>query len=161
LNKINFFIQTIADCGQFDETLRESAAKNRLESLLYQIHFMKTTNTFRSMVFDERIRDVIVYIADHLSEELTLDSVADEFALSKGHLNVLFHEIVGTPIMKYIRTKRLGFAQQEILSGCHPGEASMKAGFNDYTTFFRAYKSFYGHAPTEALVSKKELSFIE
>jgi len=160
-NKINFYIQAIADCGQFEETLQEMAAKIRLESLLYQIHLMKTANSVKPLVLDERIRDVIVYIGEHLSEELTLDSVACKFALHKDHLNVLFHEIVGTPIMKYVKTKRLGFAHQEILSGCRPREASLKAGFNDYTTFFRAYKLFYGRAPTEALVSGKELSLLE
>jgi AraC-like DNA-binding protein len=53
--------------------------------------------------------------------------------------------------MKYVTAKRLGLAQQEILSGTPFGEAAYNAGFNDYTTFFRAYKSFYGSPPSEAM----------
>jgi AraC-like DNA-binding protein len=58
--------------------------------------------------------------------------------------------------MKYISAKRLEFARQEILNGARFGEAAYKAGFHDYTTFFRAYKSFYGCPPSELLVSQIE-----
>ena len=158
LHKLNFFIQIIAECELYEEFLQKMAAKVHLASLLYQIYYLKSTNSVKPVVMDERIGQVIIYIGEHLQEELSLDSLGDRFALNKNHLNVLFHKIIGTPIMKYVTAKRLGFAQQEILSGNRFGEAAYKAGFKDYTTFFRAYKSFYGYPPSEALVSGIELS---
>ena len=158
LHKLNSFIQTIAECEVYEETIQKIAAKARLSSLLSQIHFLKSNNSVKPVVLDERIRQVIVYIGEHLQEELSLDVLADKFAINKNHLNVLFHKVIGTPIMKYVTTKRLGFAQQEILSGTRFNEAAYSAGFKDYTTFFRAYKSFYGYPPSKALISEIDFS---
>jgi AraC-like DNA-binding protein len=151
LHKINFFIQAIAECESYEESLQKIAARVRLASLLSQLCFIKSINSVKPVMLDERIGQIIVYIGEHLKEELSLSSLADRFRLNKNHLNVLFHKIVGTPIMKYVTAKRLGSAQQDILSGTAFAEAAYNAGFNDYTTFFRAYKSFYGCPPSEAM----------
>ena len=150
-HKLNFFIQTIAECELFDESMQKAAAKLRLASLLAQIQFLRSSSSVKPVILDERIRQVIVYIGRHLKDDLSLDILADRFTLHKNHLNVLFHRIVGIPIMKYVSAKRLGMAQQEILSGARLNEAAYSAGFKDYTTFFRAYRSFYGCSPSEAL----------
>ena len=153
LHKLNFYVQAIAECELFEEPMQNFAAKAGLTSLLSHVHFLKTTKSVKPVVLDERIRQVIVYIGENLKEELSLDILAEKFSLNKNHLNVLFTRIVGTTIMKYVTAKRLGFAQQEILSGNRFNEAAYNAGFKDYTTFFRAYKSFYGYPPSEAMVS--------
>jgi AraC-like DNA-binding protein len=44
--------------------------------------------------------------------------------------------------------KRLILARQGIRKGSGIEEASFKAGFNDYSCFFRAYKSFFGIKPS-------------
>jgi methylphosphotriester-DNA--protein-cysteine methyltransferase len=60
--------------------------------------------------------------------------------------------------MKYITTKRLGLVRQEMLNGIKAGEAAYRAGFNDYTTFYRAYNSFYGSAPSKLLASDVKIA---
>ncbi len=98
---------------------------------------------------DECIQRIIVYINEHLREHICLDEIAKEFAVSKNHLNSRFNNIVGTTIMKYVAIKRLEFARKKILDGVRIGEAAYMAGFDDYTTFFRAYKSYFGSSPSE------------
>jgi len=138
--------------------LQKMAAKVYLATLLYQIYYLKSTNSVKPVEIDERIGQVIFYIGEHIKEELTLDSLAERFALNKNHLNAVFQKVVGTPLMKYVTAKRLGFAQQEILSGIPLGETAYNAGFKDYTTFFRAYKSFYGCSPSETRVIGKNFT---
>ena len=157
LHKFNFFIQTLGECELLDESLQKVAAKTRLVSLLVQIHFLKTTKAIEPVVLDIRIKKIIDYIGSHLQDDLSLDFLADKFAFNKNHLNVLFNKIVGTTIMKYVTAKRLGFTQQEILAGARLGEASYSAGFKDYSTFFRAYKSFYGSSPSKILIGKTDI----
>jgi AraC-like DNA-binding protein len=161
LHKINSLIQSIDECKLYEEPVKKIAAKARLVSLLSQIHFIKSNNSIKPVVLDERIGQVIVYIGNHLQEELSLDILSDKFRLNKNHLNVLFHKIVGTPIMKFVTAKRLGLAQQEMLSGTPFEEAAYNAGFNEYTTFFRAYKSFYGCSPSEAMAGGMDFTYCE
>jgi AraC-like DNA-binding protein len=40
-------------------------------------------------------------------------------------------------------------ARQEILQGSTAEEAAYKAGFNDYSNFYRAYKAFFGIVPSD------------
>ena len=156
--KIDFFIKTIDECKLFEAAQQRQAAKVRLASLLHTISYMKSTNNAMPVVLDRRIGQVIAYIGEHFQEELTLDNLAERFLLNKNHLNVLFHRVVGTPIKKFVNIKRLGAAHQEILQGKSLGDAASSAGFNNYATFFRAYKSFYGYQPSETRIGELEYS---
>jgi AraC-like DNA-binding protein len=153
---LNFFFQAIIDCEKMEAPLQIIASKNRMASLLSQIHLLRSAYAVKPLVPDERIQMIIKYVTENLQEDISLDELSSMFAVTKNHLNALFHKAVGTPIMKYISTKRLEFARQEILKGARLGEAAYKVGFHDYTTFYRAYKSFYGCPPSELLVSQLE-----
>mgnify|MGYP003289462588 CR=1 FL=1 len=45
----------------------------------------------------------------------------------------------------------LPVASELVKSGKTISEAAADAGFNNYSTFYRAYKNFYGSAPNEKL----------
>ncbi len=93
------------------------------------------------------ILDIIDYIGEHYSEDLSLDSLAQRFYISKYHLSHEFSNSVGTSVYRYILLKRLLAARQLILMGENAGIAAIKCGFNDYTNFFRAFKKEYGISP--------------
>ena len=157
LYNLNFYVQSIIDCKQMEASLRKIAVKCRMLALLSQIHFLRSTKTVKPVVLDERICAVINYIGEHLREDLSLDILSRRFGITKNHLNVLFHKTVGTPLMKYVTVKRLGHARQEIISGARLGEAAYNIGFNDYSAFYRAYKTFYGCPPSELLINSSQL----
>ena len=149
---LNFFIQSIIECGRMESPLQKIASRVRTVALLSQMYFLRYTHTIEPVVLDERIQKVIKYIGEHLPEEITLDKMARKFAISKNHLNSLFHKIGGTPMMKFIGAKRLEYARREILHGVPVTEAAYRVGFNNYTTFYRSWKSFYGSPPSELLI---------
>lgn len=91
--------------------------------------------------------EVLQYISDHYSEELSLDALSQKFFVSKYHLSHEFSNTVGTSIYRYILLKRLLAARQLLLSGVTPSEAALRCGFKDYTSFFRAFKGEYGISP--------------
>jgi len=92
---------------------------------------------------------VLGYIGEHYSEELTLDSLAREFFISKYHLSHEFSRVVGTSVHKYILLKRLLIAKQMLSDGLSPGEVFGCCGLGDYTSFYRAFKVQYGISPRE------------
>ena len=153
---LNFYIKSITECELMDTSLQEMAVKSRMIALLTQIRYLRSTKAVKPVILDERIRNMLTYIGNNLDKDIYLDSLSEQFLITKNHLNFLFQKIVGTTIMKYITIKRLGIARQEIIEGARPTEAAYKAGFNDYTTFYRAYKSFYGSAPSELLTESTD-----
>jgi len=95
------------------------------------------------------IPDVLEYINNHYCEKLTLNSIADEFFVSKYYLSHAFNNAVGTSVHRYIVLKRLIHAKQMLLSGIKSTTAAMNCGFNDYAGFYRAFTAEYGVTPTE------------
>ena len=95
------------------------------------------------------IPDVLEYINNHYCEKLTLNSIANEFFVSKYYLSHAFNSAVGTSVHRYIVLKRLIHAKQMLLSGIRSTTAAENCGFNDYAGFYRAFTAEYGVTPTE------------
>jgi AraC-like DNA-binding protein len=145
---IGFFIRTLLECGDMKEPLRSAALKSRIVSLLSEIPFLEENRSLEPVSADQRILGVLEYLGKHFREKLSLEDLARHFNVSKNYLNILFRGATGTTVSHYIRIKRLGFARQEIQQGVCAEEAAYKVGFRDYSNFFKAYKSFYGSAPS-------------
>lgn len=97
------------------------------------------------------IRD---YIDSHLTENLTLSQVAQEFAISESTANRLFHEFFSDTIHQHLLKKRLEHASQLLKQQYSVSESWQAAGFKDYSNFYRAFKKLYGHSPSNHLDSR-------
>ena len=94
-------------------------------------------------------QELVYYINQHLEQELTLEALCKHFYLSRAQLCRFFKDSLGTSIGKYINAKRMVLAQKLILQGQRPTDVCHKCGYQNYSTFFRAYCSFFGHSPKE------------
>ena len=107
----------------------------------------ETVKNSDAHVEKDRAAAVIKYINRHLSDDLSLISLAERFYLSKTHLNRLFKQSTGTTVWDYIIVKRLFLARKLINAGESPSKVYSQCGFQDYTTFYRAYKQHFGVCP--------------
>ena len=69
--------------------------------------------------------------------------------MSKNHLTAIFKRAAGTTVARYILYKRMTIARKELAEGTPAAEAAIKAGFGDYSSFFRAYRKMFGCAPSD------------
>ncbi|MBO5317837.1 MAG: helix-turn-helix transcriptional regulator, partial [Oscillospiraceae bacterium] len=97
----------------------------------------------------ELTQKVLKYIAEHLSEALSLDVLADRFYVSKYYLSHAFTREVGVSVYRYLMMRRLLLARQLLLAGEPAGQVCRSCGFSDYTSFYRAFKSEYGISPRD------------
>ncbi len=93
------------------------------------------------------IQQALNYIGENISENLSLESIAGQFYISKYHLSHAFSREVGVSVYRYIMMRRLLMARQMLQEGESAGQVCRSCGFSDYTSFYRAFRSEYGISP--------------
>jgi AraC-like DNA-binding protein len=100
------------------------------------------------------ISKALHYINENLNRIGGTKEIADHLFISESYLFRLFrNELHQTP-KKYIMDKRLLTAQKLLSAGDSPTSVCERCGFADYTTFYRNYTSFFGHAPSKEAIKK-------
>lgn len=111
---------------------------------------MEGTGTFnRAVNFNQKMIDLIQYIGEHLTEELSIEDLAAHFYISRFHMMRQFKEETGYTIHRYITEKRVLLAKSLMAAGVSPTQACYQSGFRDYSTFLRAYKRRLAKNPSE------------
>lgn len=96
------------------------------------------------------ICNMMVYIKDHLSEDLSRDRLAKMYGFSPSYLSRLFREYSGLCLQDYIVKSRVQKAIFLLKSGQHSAlEAAMESGFRSSSAFYRAFRKTTDSNPKE------------
>lgn len=118
-------------------------------SMAFAMLSNKLSRNIQPRVEDDIIKKTINYINKNLSGELSLEIIANALYCSKVTLNRKFREIMGCTVWEYVVRRRIYSARQQLFLGDSITDAYQKSGFNDYSSFFRAYKKVVGTSPSE------------
>ena len=91
---------------------------------------------------------IMRYLNENIDKQITLDDISQKFYISKSQLCRVFRDSTGVPVKQYLNAKRLVKAKQMMDAGELPTHVYAKCGFNDYSSFYRAYVKYFGAAPT-------------
>lgn len=97
--------------------------------------------------YDKTIESILNYVNNNLQEDLSIDNIASKFFMSKYYLMHRFKSQTGSSIHNYIIQKRLILAKFLIKKGFSMNDVCIECGFNDYSSFVRAFKKMYGLSP--------------
>lgn len=92
---------------------------------------------------------LVTYVNEHLFDPISLQEVADHFHRSRSQISRVFHQATGSSFWEYVSIKRMLAARAMIQRGDPASFASITCGFTDYSSFYRAYKNYFGHSPKE------------
>ena len=144
------------------------ASTDTYEKRLYLTVLLRELNSQHCKITDtntetDNISDIINYINHHLAEPLSLDTLCEYFYISKSQLNRKFKRVTGSTVWEYITAKRLLLAKELLRNGEHPTTVSVKSGFSDYCTFYRAYKARFSVSPKNDFISytKKSVQYFK
>lgn len=118
-------------------------------AMVFAVLGNKLNRNAQPRVEDDMIKKTINYISKNLSGELSLDIIARTLYCSRVTLNRKFREIMGCTVWEYVVRRRIYSARQQLFLGDTITDVYQKSGFNDYSSFFRAYKKVVGISPSE------------
>lgn len=93
------------------------------------------------------ITECIKFIDNRFCTKISVLDIAREMGVSPSTLHLCFKEHLGTSVYRYITEKRLIHAHKQISKGKSPTKIYADCGYNDYPTFYKAYKKKFGTNP--------------
>lgn len=145
--------------NQLGNRVMAYAAVIEMIVLLSRAYYETPDSADKDITENPVVNNVIAYISEHLSDDLTLDQLSEIFFLSKYHLSRLFKDYTGLSLYQYIMKKRLTVARNMLQDGENVTNACMKCGFNDYSNFLKAFKREFGRNPSEFINKNNIFSF--
>lgn len=102
----------------------------------------------------EAVAAAIEYIENHITEDLTVDLVAEQVNYSSFYFQKGFAMLCGFSLAEYIRNRKLALAGNDIAtSDARIIDIAMKYGYDSPDSFAKAFSRFHGVAP---MVARKE-----
>ncbi len=151
---IHDLLRSVEDDITKEKTQYAGELLTRLDVMKMLISFNRTCLSVEKFFSDEarykrKVIELIEYIREHLTEELSIDLLSDRFYMSKYHMMRIFKNETGYSIHKYISEKRVLMARDLIYGGMAATTACLECGFRDYSSFSRAFKNQLGILPSD------------
>ena len=149
---IKNLIQDIQNCNnsnEFGSEILKESLFVQLMVLMNRLFLNSDKNRdIEDIQYDKTIEGVLNYINSNLENDLSIDTIASEFFISKYYLMRKFKNQIGSSIHNYVVQKRLILARSLISDGLSMSSVCSRCGFNDYSSFVRAFKKIYGVSPS-------------
>ena len=95
----------------------------------------------------QMLTQVQQYIADHISEEMTIEQLSLLFNYHPNYFIRLFRRETGYTPYQYIIQQRMQYAVTQLNVGMPNDAVCYACGYTDSSTFTRAFRKYYGVAP--------------
>ena len=100
------------------------------------------------------ISRAVAFIDSHLTESVSVSTLAKELLVSESTLTHSFRKDMGISLHQYILQKRLFHADEQLMKGAAPTKIFSLCGFGDYTAFYKAYKKMFGYPPSKKRIQE-------
>lgn len=87
------------------------------------------------------VLSIMEYINNHITEDLSIETIADAMFLSRSYIMHLFKSETGYTIGQYITKKRLFLTNQYRNQGLSLTESCFRSGFSNYSAYYHASRA--------------------
>lgn len=110
------------------------------------------------MDYRETLEQAVIYIEEHLGEDISVEDVANYVGYSYYHLTRQFSAVLGESVGSYIKGRRLADAAKKLLyTNGKVIDIAMEAGFDSSEAFSRAFKAVYRVSPRQYRLNRMDL----
>lgn len=104
----------------------------------------------------ELIRNILTYIEDNFTDNISLESLSAYFGYSKYHFSRIFNSYINSNLNDYINLVRVKNVVFLLASGEHSiTDAVFNSGFSSIRTFYRCFHEIYGISPIKYLSNNR------
>ncbi len=90
------------------------------------------------------------YIADHISDDLSRQTIADAIHVSESYLSHMFQKNLGVSLVEYITSQRMELAKSMLSNTGMPIQLiAIKTGYNNVSYFIKTFKKAFALTPAE------------
>lgn len=134
-----------------NEDLRDFLALTSSLQLIARIdHILATEHPeVQKVITNKKANAIFDYVDLHLSEKISIDSIARSLYVSPSYLSRVFKKETGMTIKTYINMRRIIKAKNLLLQGGRITDIFLECGFCDYSTFYRSFLKYAGLSPEE------------
>ena len=93
------------------------------------------------------VTDIYQIVEDNLSKDCSVEFIAQELHHNSDYLNRIFKQYSGNSLKHYITAKKISLAQLQLAQGLSPYDVCFLVGYNNYSTFSRAFNDRVGMSP--------------
>ena len=138
--QITDYILKPVNCEEFGSCI------DRLKISLYNNEVKE-----KPVVKKERvITGITKYMQEHLSEDVSLHILSEEFHLNSQYISQLFKNEIGVYFLTYLTNIRMEHAKKLLLStSLSIAEVSEQSGYGDYCVFTKVFKKSEGITPSQ------------
>jgi AraC family transcriptional regulator len=98
-----------------------------------------------------RLNSAVIYIEEHLTDNIDIEKVAQIACCSPFHFQRMFSYLAEVPLAEYIRRRKMTRAAFDLQNGDEKViDVALKYGYDSPTAFNRAFQSIHGIAPSAA-----------
>lgn len=97
------------------------------------------------------VKGAMDYIYRHLTEQITLDDIANHVGMSRSHFSTVFKSTLGITLWDYICEKRIELVMRKLEENNEKSmlDIALECGFNNTANFNKAFKKQTGRTPRE------------
>ena len=96
----------------------------------------------------QKVNDIIAFIDDHISENITISDLAGHFFLNGDYLARLFKKHAHVSIGHYITVQKINVSQRLLREGHSVENVSEMLNFSNYAHFFKTFQKITGMSPS-------------
>ena len=137
---------TQADTSSLGKFSNHTKMLQFLDVICQVLH--RTQETIEPIVVNEAIQDILSYVNENFTSPIKLDALARQFGVSVSFLSHEFVKYTGRSVYDYVLYRRVLLAKEMISSGVPLGDVAFQCGFNDYSSFLRAFTKMAGMSPS-------------
>ncbi|NLC75442.1 MAG: response regulator [Clostridiales bacterium] len=142
LDAVDYILKPV-DYSKLGEVIRKATDNIKTSTFSGRITHISDDADMR------RITQIINWMNDHLSEDVSLQRLSDTFHMNSTYISQMFKDKLGINYHTYLNQIRTNKAK-ELLSSTDLSitDIAEQCGFNDYRSFTRAFHSTTGDLPS-------------
>ena len=112
--------------------------------------FQRQSSKQETQQEERPIHGITRYLQEHLTEEISLSVLAEEFHLNPQYISQLFKTEIGVGFLAYLTNIRMERAKKLLLTtNLSIAEVSEQSGYADYRVFTKVFKKSEGITPSQ------------